>query len=61
MIARYISPKQAARTLGVDRLTIYKMIKDGDLPAIRVHRATRIPRSAIDGLPSYQDAEGQRQ
>ena len=35
-MTEYLTPKEAAEALKVDRLTIYRMIKDGRLPASRI-------------------------
>ena len=42
--------EQAAHLLCVGRSTIYAMLADGTLPAVRFGRATRIRRSDIDAL-----------
>lgn len=52
---RLLSAKEVAEILGVDRLTIYKMIKAGELEAVRVRRAVRIPAAALAKLPPYAD------
>jgi excisionase family DNA binding protein len=47
-VAEYLTPKQVAEELKVDRLTIYRMIHDGRLPASRVgKRGLRISREAL--------------
>lgn len=44
----YLTPKQVAELLNVDRETVYRMIRDGRLPAVRVNeRGLRIPREAV--------------
>ncbi len=48
---KYLTPKQAANELSVDRVTVYRMIRDGRLPASRVgKRGLRIPLSAVLAL-----------
>jgi excisionase family DNA binding protein len=42
-----VSPKEAARLLGVGITTIYAMMADGTLPYCRVRADRRIPRIAI--------------
>lgn len=34
--------------LGIGRTTVYEMIRRGDLPALRVGRLVRVPRSRLD-------------
>ena len=47
-MSEYLTPKQVAEELNVDRLTVYRMIRDGQLPASRVgKRGLRIPREAV--------------
>ena len=57
-----LTPKQAAEELNVDRLTVYRMIRDGRLPASRVgKRGLRIPRAAVLAvLKPVRAAEGGR-
>jgi len=40
-------PEVCAR-LGLGRSTVYSMIQRGELPAVRIGRAVRIPAAAID-------------
>jgi excisionase family DNA binding protein len=47
---RYLTVKEAARHLRVHANTIYKLIADGDLDAVRVGRSLRIP---ADVFTSY--------
>jgi len=47
-VREYLTPKQFAEELKIDRLTVYRMIKDGRLSALRVgQRGWRIPREAV--------------
>lgn len=43
---------EVARYLGVDRNTIYDLVKTGDLRAIRVGRFVRIPANALTDFVS---------
>lgn len=50
-MSEYLTPKEAADLLKVDRLTVYRMIKDGRLSAVRIgKRGWRISREALTGL-----------
>jgi excisionase family DNA binding protein len=50
-VSEYITPKEAAGLLKVDRQTIYRMIREGRLPAERLgKRGLRIPRGDLAGL-----------
>jgi excisionase family DNA binding protein len=45
--ARYLSPAEAAELLGVKRETIYRHIRRGKLPAVRLGRSLRIPEAEL--------------
>jgi cysteine synthase A len=51
----YLSIQEAARRLGVSRIAVYKRVKSGRLPAMRVGRSFVIPRQAL--MPSCRIAE----
>lgn len=52
----WLAPKEVAAELRVDVASVYRAVRRGDLPAIRLteHGALRIPRSAIDGRRQNQ-------
>ena len=58
-----LTTQQLQQILKVDRTTIYRMIKKGHLPAVKVGNQWRFPRQAIEDLlalpivPSPQQAE----
>lgn len=37
-----------AKLLSVSKMTVYRLIEDGRLPAMRIGRMFRIPRSTLD-------------
>lgn len=43
-----LTVKEVAGRLSIGRTTVYELIARGDLPAIRIGRARRIPASALD-------------
>jgi excisionase family DNA binding protein len=48
---RYFRPDEVAALLALSRRTIYRMIKDGRLPGIRLGGGPwRIPREQLDSL-----------
>jgi len=50
-VSEQMTPKQISDELRIDRQTVYKMIHDGRLPAVRVgKRGLRIPREAVAAL-----------
>ncbi|MEM3906744.1 MAG: helix-turn-helix domain-containing protein [Nitrososphaerota archaeon] len=47
---RLLSPKRVAEGLNVSIWTVYRLIKRGDLVAIRVGRLLRIPESSLEAF-----------
>jgi excisionase family DNA binding protein len=43
----FLSPAQAADLLGVSRFTVYRLIRSGQLPSVRVGGQLRIPRRTL--------------
>ncbi len=41
---------EVARRLGVSRYTIYRAIRDGQIPAIRIRDSLRIPEKVLQGI-----------
>lgn len=52
-------PAQAGEALAISRSRVYELVKAGQLRAVRVGSAIRIPRDALDAfisaLPDAQD------
>ena len=46
-IPRLWRPRDLARHLGLARESVYRLVKRGDLPAIRVAGVIRIPEGAV--------------
>ena len=51
------SPAEAADILGTSRVTIHKMIKEGQLKSFKVRRLRRISQDAIDEFIRNAEAE----
>ena len=47
---------EVAAVLRVSRMTVYRLVEAGTLPAARIGRSLRIPRPAVDGY--LRDAFG---
>jgi excisionase family DNA binding protein len=45
--ARFLTVFEAATILRVSKQTVYRLVRDGDLEAIRVGRSFRIPAHAV--------------
>ncbi len=50
-IREYVSVKEAVAMFGVERTTLYRLIKNGTIPAVNIgKRLTRIKRSVLDSV-----------
>jgi excisionase family DNA binding protein len=43
----FLSPAEAAAMLGVSRYTVYRLIRSGQLPSVRVGGQLRLPRRTL--------------
>ena len=50
---------EVASLLGVGRSTVYELVQRGDLPAVHVGRAVRIPSAALQRWVEQQTAEAE--
>ncbi|MBW3574290.1 MAG: helix-turn-helix domain-containing protein [Actinobacteria bacterium] len=46
--ARYLTVAEVAAILRVSTMTVYRLIKAGELPALRVGRSYRLPEDDVD-------------
>ena len=47
--ARFLTVQEVAEMLRVSSMTVYRLIKAGDLPAVRVGRSFRVRDTDVDG------------
>lgn len=47
--ARFLTVQEVADLLRVSSMTVYRLIKSGDLPAVRVGRSFRVSDRDVDG------------
>lgn len=45
---RYLTVAEVAETMRVSRMTVYRLVHGGELPAVRVGRSFRVPQDALD-------------
>lgn len=45
--ARFLTVAEVADMMRVSRMTVYRMVHSGELPAIRFGRSFRVPESAV--------------
>jgi len=49
---RFLTVAEVAQLARVSRMTVYRMVHAGDLPAIRVGKSFRVPEAAVDEMLS---------
>lgn len=47
---RFMTVNEVAEVMRVSKMTVYRLIHAGELPAIRVGRSFRVPQGAVDHL-----------
>ena len=45
---RFLTVAEVASILRVSKMTVYRMVHNGDLPAVRVGRSFRVPEDAVN-------------
>lgn len=61
--AQYMTVNEVAEMMRVSRMTVYRMIHGGELPAVRFGRSYRVPESAVrqvleEGTTSTRNGTG---
>lgn len=54
--AKFMTVTEVAGMMRVSRMTVYRMIHAGDLPAVRFGRSYRVPQEAVQAIISDTDA-----
>lgn len=44
---RFLTVAEVAGVMRVSKMTVYRMVHSGDLPAVRVGRSFRVPEQAV--------------
>lgn len=55
---RFLTVAEVAEIMRVSTMTVYRLVKSGELPAVRFGRSYRIPESAVAAaveLPATRD------
>jgi excisionase family DNA binding protein len=55
-----MSVREVAAYLGIGRSTVYRLLRDGELPSIKVRAGRRFRRAAIERWVAAREAEGAR-
>ena len=58
--ARFLTVAEVADMMRVSRMTVYRLVHSGDLPAIRFGRSFRVPESAVQRAMSNHVADVSR-
>lgn len=45
---RFLTVAEVATTMRVSKMTVYRLVHSGDLPAVRVGRSFRVPEDAVN-------------
>ncbi len=45
---RFLTVAEVASVMRVSKMTVYRLVHNGDLPAVRVGRSFRVPAQAVD-------------
>ena len=49
-VPRFLTVAEVADAMRVSKMTVYRMIHSGQMPAVRMGRSFRVPRRAVDDL-----------
>lgn len=55
---RFLTVAEVAEMMRVSNMTVYRLVKSGELPAVRFGRSYRIPETAVEAavrLPGIAD------
>ncbi len=47
---RFLTVAEVAELIRVSKMTVYRMVHSGDIPAVRVGRSFRVPQAAVEEL-----------
>lgn len=59
--ARFLTVAEVADLLRLSRMTVYRLVADGELPALRVGKSYRVPQSALDAFIAERMSSGESQ
>jgi excisionase family DNA binding protein len=55
---RYLTVAEVAEVMRLSRMTVYRFVQRGDLPAVRVGRSYRVPADALDAYLAASEVLG---
>ena len=57
---RYLTVAEVADVMRVSKMTVYRLVHAGELPAVRVGRSFRVPQDALEVYLASSHVEGDR-
>ncbi|WP_298454629.1 helix-turn-helix domain-containing protein [uncultured Cellulomonas sp.] len=57
---RFLTVAEVAEVMRVSKMTVYRLVHSGEMPAVRVGRSFRVPQDALDHYLSTAYIEGDR-
>lgn len=58
--SRFLTVAEVAEIMRVSKMTVYRLVHSGEMPAIRVGRSFRIPQDAVETYLSTAVIDGER-
>ena len=56
---KFLTVAEVAEMMRVSKMTVYRLVHSGELPAVRFGRSYRVPESAVAGMVGVADADAQ--
>ena len=56
-VPRFMTVAEVAEAMRVSKMTVYRMVHGGELPAVRMGRSFRVPQKAVEDLVTEGLAE----
>ena len=57
--AKFLTVAEVAEVMRVSKMTVYRLVHSGDMPAVRFGRSFRVPESAVEQYLKRAVVEGQ--
>ena len=57
---RFLTVAEVAEVMRVSKMTVYRLVHSGEMPAVRVGRSFRVPQDALDHYLATAYIEGDR-
>ncbi|MEH3075289.1 MAG: helix-turn-helix domain-containing protein [Quadrisphaera sp.] len=54
---RFLTVAEVATMMRVSKMTVYRLVHSGEMPAVRVGRSFRVPETAVDQYLSHSFVE----